>query len=64
MLKHIDGIICDEDCTAVCSIIAGKLKIPMFYYRDKTKKWGKKNKIEGDIKVMQKCKNLYYLKRK
>ena len=61
--EFVDGIICSENSIVVCAMMADKLNIPMFYERDKQKKYGQKNKIEGDLEVMKKCKNLFYLTR-
>ena len=59
MNEHIDGIICNEDDVVVCALIADKLNIPMFYRRNKTKGWGKRKSIEGDLSELKKCKKLY-----
>ena len=59
--EHVDGIVCDQDCLVPATLLAVHLKVPMFYIRDKKKKWGKKNLIEGDHKVMKQCKKLIYI---
>jgi len=59
--EHIDGLVCSEDALGVGSVIAGELKIPMAYIRNKKKKWGLKNKIEGDMDKVLKGKNVMYL---
>ena len=56
----IDGIICDINDLAVCSLIADRLKVPMWYIR-KPKKHGLRESIEGDKDKLKQAKNVFLI---
>ena len=63
----MDGIIADyrtedEKILADAAKIADKFKVPMFYLRI-PKKHGLKRTIEGDLKILERCKDVLMISR-
>lgn len=61
-VTKVGGLVVDESCLAQGTIIASKLRLPMWYRRNKVKEHGKKGRIEGDLRLLSETEGVLWLR--